>query len=204
VALARLVGYHGAGTVEFVLDDSDGRFYFLEMNTRIQVEHPVTEMVTGIDLVAEQLRVAAGLPLSFSQAQLACSGHAIECRINAEDPERNFLPRPGLVQRWQPPAGVGIRCDSHCHDGMVVTPHYDSLLGKLIVHGATRAEAIARMREALRGLQVEGPATTAPFHLALLEHPDFLAGRVTTRWVEDVFLPERKAARQAAATEAAR
>jgi acetyl-CoA carboxylase biotin carboxylase subunit len=203
VALARLVGYHGAGTVEFVLDDSDGRFYFLEMNTRIQVEHPVTEMVMGIDLVAEQLRVAAGLPLSFTQALLAPTGHAIECRINAEDPERNFLPRPGVVQRWRRPTGEGIRCDSHCHDGMVLTPHYDSLLGKLIVHAATRAEAISRMREALRGLQVEGPATTAPFHLALLEHPDFLAGRVTTRWVEEVFLPERKAARQAAATASA-
>ncbi|MCU0940771.1 MAG: ATP-grasp domain-containing protein [Burkholderiaceae bacterium] len=194
VALARRVGYQGAGTVEFVLDDRDGRFYFLEMNTRIQVEHPVTEMVTGIDLVAEQLRVAAGLPLSFTQAQVATRGHAIECRINAEDPERNFLPRPGVVARWAPPQGEGIRCDSHCHDGYTVTPYYDSLLGKLIVHAPTRALAIERMRDALQRLQVEGPATTAPFHGAVLAHEDFRAGRVTTRWVEELFLPQRKAA----------
>ncbi len=198
LSLARRVGYHGAGTVEFVLDDSDGRFYFLEMNTRIQVEHPVSEMVTGIDLVAEQLRVAAGLPLSFSQEQVVFSGHAIECRINAEDPDKNFLPRPGVVQRWRAPEGHGIRCDSHCHDGYAVTPFYDSLLAKLIVHAPTRGEAIARMRNALAQLQVEGPATTAAFHHALLAHPDFAAGRVTTRWVEDVFMPQRKAARLAA------
>ena len=194
VALARRVGYQGAGTVEFVLDDRDGRFYFLEMNTRIQVEHPVTEMVTGIDLVAEQLRVAAGLPLSFTQAQVVQRGHAIECRINAEDPERNFLPRPGMVARWAPPEGEGIRCDSHCHDGYTVTPHYDSLLGKLIVHAPTRDAAIARMVDALQQLQVDGPATTATFHRAVLAHPDFGAGRVTTRWVEEVFIPARKAA----------
>lgn len=193
VALAQRVGYEGAGTVEFVLDDSDGRFYFLEMNTRIQVEHPVTEMVTGIDLVAEQLRVAAGLPLSFSQAELAQNGHAIECRINAEDPDRNFLPRPGVVARWSPPQGAGIRCDSHCHDGYTVTPYYDSLLGKLIVHAPTRAQAIDLMIGALQDLQVEGPATTAPFHRAVLAHEDFAAGRVTTRWVEDTFIPQRKA-----------
>ena len=198
VALARNVGYQGAGTVEFVLDDRDGRFYFLEMNTRIQVEHPVTEMVTGFDLVAEQLRVAAGLPLSFTQAQVQPTGHAIECRINAEDPQRNFLPRPGVVARWAPPEGEGLRCDSHCHDGYTVTPFYDSLLGKLIVHAPTRALAIERMRDALQRLQVEGPATTAPFHHAVLGHEDFIAGRVTTRWVEDVFIPQRKAAALAA------
>ncbi len=192
VAPARRVGYRGAGTVEFVLDDTDGRFYFLEMNTRIQVEHPVTEMVTGIDLVAEQLRVAAGLPLSFTQAQVLPRGHAIECRINAEDPQRNFLPRPGVVARWAPPEGEGLRCDSHCHDGYTVTPFYDSLLGKLIAHGATRAQAIARMRGALHRLQVQGLATTVPFHLEVLAHDDFNAGRVTTRWVEEVLLPERR------------
>lgn len=199
VALARNVGYHGAGTVEFVLDDRTGSFYFLEMNTRIQVEHPVTEMVTGIDLVAEQLRVAAGLPLSFTQDQVVHRGHAIECRINAEDPQRNFLPRPGVVALWQPMQGDGLRCDSHCHDGYTVTPWYDSLLGKLIVHAPTRAQAIDRMREALRQLKVEGPATTAPFHQAVLEHEDFVAGRVTTRWVEDVFIPQRKASARAQA-----
>ena len=196
VALARTVGYHGAGTVEFVVDDSDGRFYFLEMNTRIQVEHPVTEMVTGFDLVAEQLRVAAGLPLSFTQAQVRLGGHAIECRINAEDPQRNFLPRPGVVSRWLAPAGEGIRCDTHCHDGYVVTPYYDSLLAKLIVHAPTRAQAIERMRAALSQLQVQGPATTASFHHDVLGHADFAAGRVTTRWVEECFMPERKAAQK--------
>lgn len=196
VALARQVGYHGAGTVEFVLDDRDGQFFFLEMNTRIQVEHPVTEMVTGIDLVAEQLRVAAGLPLSFSQDEVVVRGHAIECRINAEDPDKHFLPRPGLVRRWQPPVGEGVRCDSHCHDGFTVTPHYDSLLAKLIVHAPTRAEAVARMRQALAELVIEGPATTTPFHQALLSHIDFASGGVTTRWVEEVFLPERAALRR--------
>jgi len=199
VALARQVGYQGAGTVEFVVDERDGRFYFLEMNTRIQVEHPVTEMVTGIDLVAEQLRVAAGLPLSFTQAEVRHQGHAIECRINAEDPERNFLPRPGVVARWQPLRGEGLRCDSHCHDGYTVTPHYDSLLGKLVAHAPTRAQAIEHMRLALQQLQVEGPATTAAFHCAVLEHADFAAGRVSTRWVEDVFIPQRKAAAKAGA-----
>ena len=198
VALARQVGYCGAGTVEFVLDDADGRFYFLEMNTRIQVEHPVTEMVTGIDLVAEQLRVAAGLPLSFTQHDIVFNGHAIECRINAEDPDKHFLPRPGVVRRWAAPTGEGVRCDSHCHDGYTVTPHYDSLLAKLIVHAPTRDAAIARMRDALAALQVEGLATTAPLHHALLDHPDFRAGRVTTRWLEEQFLPRRKAARAAA------
>jgi len=198
VDLARRVGYCGAGTVEFVLDERDGQFYFLEMNTRIQVEHGVTEMVTGLDLVAEQLRVAAGLPLSFSQDDVVIRGHAIECRINAEDPDKHFLPRPGIVRRWLPPMGPGVRCDSHCHDGHVVTPHYDSLIAKVIVHAPTRVEAISRMRQALADLVVEGPVTTASFHEALLNHPDFAAGMVTTRWVEDVFLPERAALRRRA------
>ncbi|NUP87587.1 MAG: ATP-grasp domain-containing protein, partial [Burkholderiaceae bacterium] len=193
VKLAKAAGYYNAGTVEFIYDLDRKAYYFLEMNTRIQVEHPVTEMVTGIDLVAEQLRVAAGLPLSFSQAELAQNGHAIECRINAEDPDRNFLPRPGVVARWNPPQGAGIRCDSHCHDGYTVTPYYDSLLGKLIVHAPTRAQAIDRMIGALQDLHVEGPASTAPFHRAVLAHEDFAAGRVTTRWVEDTFIPQRKA-----------
>ena len=199
VTLARQVGYYGAGTVEFVLDDEDGSFYFLEMNTRIQVEHPVTEMVTGIDLVAEQLRVAAGLPLSFTQQDIVLSGHAIECRINAEDPDRNFLPRAGVVKRWTAPTGEGVRCDSHCHDGYTITPHYDSLLAKIIVHAPTRTEAIARMRSALTHLQVDGVATTAGLHHDMLGHQDFSAGSVTTRWVEASFLPERKAGLKAKA-----
>ena len=197
VALARSVGYFSAGTVEFVLDDADGNFYFLEMNTRIQVEHPVTEMVTGIDLVAEQIRIAGGAPLVLQQSDLALQGHAIECRINAEDPDRNFLPRPGLVREWKAPEGDGVRCDSHCTSGTTITPHYDSLLAKLIVHAPTRAQAIDRMRQALSDLHVDGPPTTAAFHRDVLGHADFQAGRVTTRWVEQVFMPARQAERKA-------
>jgi acetyl-CoA carboxylase, biotin carboxylase subunit len=168
------------------------------MNTRIQVEHPVTEMITGFDLVAEQIRVASGLPLGFTQADVQLHGHAIECRINAEDPERDFLPRPGLISRWDAPSGEGIRVDSHCYSGYTVPPYYDSLLGKLIVHAADRQQAIATMRAALGRLHVEGPTTTAAFHEAVLAHPDFAEGQVTTRWVEERFLPQRKAARKAA------
>ncbi|HEX6017634.1 MAG TPA: acetyl-CoA carboxylase biotin carboxylase subunit [Burkholderiaceae bacterium] len=198
--LARNVGYFGAGTVEFVVDARDGNFYFLEMNTRIQVEHPVTEMVTGRDLVAEQIRVAAGLPLSFTQEEIRTQGHAIECRINAEDSERNFMPRPGRITAWQAPAGEGVRLDSHCHAGYAVPPYYDSMIGKLIAHAATRPEAIARMEGALAELRVVGVPTTAAFHRAVLAHPDFAAGQVTTRWVEEVFLPAR-ARRQATRNE---
>ncbi|MDM0051503.1 acetyl-CoA carboxylase biotin carboxylase subunit [Variovorax sp. J22R115] len=199
VSLTRNAEYCGAGTIEFVVDQRDNRYFFLEMNTRIQVEHPVTEMITGYDLVAEQIRVAAGLPLSFTQADVHLQGHAIECRINAEDPDRNFLPRPGLISRWDVPTGEGIRVDSHCYAGYTVPPYYDSLLGKLIVHAPTREQAIARMRQALGGLHVEGPSTTAPFHDSVLAHDDFVKGKVTTRWVEETFLPERKAAQKAAA-----
>ncbi len=199
VSLTRNANYCGAGTIEFVVDQRDNRYFFLEMNTRIQVEHPVTEMITGFDLVAEQIRVAGGLPLSFTQADVKLQGHAIECRINAEDSERNFLPRPGLISRWDVPSGDGIRVDSHCYAGYTVPPYYDSLLGKLIVHAPTREQAIARMREALAGLKVEGPTTTAPFHDSVLAHDDFVHGRVTTRWVEETFLPQRKAAQKAAA-----
>ncbi|MDM0019137.1 acetyl-CoA carboxylase biotin carboxylase subunit [Variovorax saccharolyticus] len=199
VSLTRNAAYCGAGTIEFVVDQRDNRYFFLEMNTRIQVEHPVTEMITGFDLVAEQIRVAAGLPLSFTQDDVKLQGHAIECRINAEDPERNFLPRPGLISRWDLPSGEGIRVDSHCYAGYTVPPYYDSLLGKLIVHAPTRQQAIARMRQALGGLRIEGPSTTAPFHDAVLAHDDFVGGKVTTRWVEETFLPQRKAAQKAAA-----
>lgn len=194
VRLAKNVGYYGAGTVEYVVDDRDGKFYFLEMNTRIQVEHPVTEMITGCDLVAEQIRIASGLPLSFSQDDIQLNGHAIECRINAEEPDRNFLPSPGTVSEWCPPQGEGVRVDTHCFSGATVPPFYDSLLAKLIVHAPTRTEAIARMRKALEELKVAGLSTTANFHHAVLDHADFVAGRVTTRWVEDVFVPARKQA----------
>ena len=199
VSLTRNADYCGAGTIEFVVDQRDNKYFFLEMNTRIQVEHPVTEMITGFDLVAEQIRVAGGLPLSFTQADVQLQGHAIECRINAEDPERNFLPRPGLISRWEVPSGEGVRVDTHCYAGYTVPPYYDSLLGKLIVHAPTREQAIERMRGALAGLKVEGPTTTAPFHDSVLAHEDFVNGKVTTRWVEETFLPQRKAAQKAAA-----
>jgi acetyl-CoA carboxylase biotin carboxylase subunit len=191
--LARQASYVGAGTVEFVMDTSDSRFYFLEMNTRIQVEHPVTEMVTGIDLVAEQIRVAQGLPLSFSQEEVRLSGHAIECRINAEDPNKNFLPKPGLISQWSPPTANGVRVDSHCFTGYAVPPFYDSLIAKLIVHADTRDQAIESMRQALDGFHIHGIATTVGFHRDVMDEPDFIKGQVTTRWVEQTFLPIRKA-----------
>jgi acetyl-CoA carboxylase biotin carboxylase subunit len=200
--LARNVGYFGAGTVEFVVDARAGNFYFLEMNTRIQVEHPVTEMITGRDLVAEQIRVASGLPLSFTQKDIQFNGHAIECRLNAEDPDKNFMPRPGLISGWDVPGGDGIRFDSHCYAGYTVPSYYDSMIGKLIVHAPTRAEAIDRMQQALVGLKIEGVTTTAVFHRAVLAEPDFIAGNVTTRWVEESFLPARKAALKAKAAAA--
>ena len=175
----RLLGYHSAGTVEF-LRTADERFYFMEMNTRLQVEHPVTEMLTGVDIVAEQLRVAAGEPLKLQQKQIAFEGHAIEFRINAEDPDQGFRPAPGLLSGFRPPPaevdGVRVRWDSAVREGYRIPPHYDSMIGKLIVHGADRNAAIAGARVALRRLRVEGVPTTVPLHLRLLEDPGFLAG----------------------------
>jgi len=156
----------------------------MEMNTRLQVEHPVTEMVTGLDLVKLQIEVAAGERLPLGQAEVRQSGHAIECRINAESPAKGFRPSPGAIRRFQPPGGPGVRLDSHLFGGYVVPPHYDSLVAKLIAHGADRSEAIARMRRALRELEIDGVDTTIPFHLELLEDPVFLAGRADTRYVE--------------------
>ncbi|MDV7352171.1 acetyl-CoA carboxylase biotin carboxylase subunit [Rhodococcus oxybenzonivorans] len=188
VRLAQNVDYVGAGTVEFVVDDRDNSYYFLEMNTRIQVEHPVTEMISGRDLVAEQIRIASGLPLSFTQDDIVLNGHAIECRINAEDPDRGFFPSPGTVAQWAPPSGPGVRVDTHCYPGYTVSPYYDSLLAKIIVHAPTRAEAIEKMSTALSELTVSGLTTTSAFHHAVLAHPHFRDGSVTTRWVEDTFL----------------
>jgi pyruvate carboxylase subunit A len=183
VQAARAAGYVNAGTVEFIF--SEGAFYFLEVNARLQVEHPITEMVTGIDLVKEQIRVAAGVPLSFSQEEVTWRGHAIEMRINAEDPARQFIPNPKRISRWVAPSGPGIRVDSGFGPGSDVPPNYDSLVAKLIVHGADRAEAIARARRALREFVVVGPATTIPYHRAILESPDFRAGNLTTRFIDD-------------------
>jgi acetyl-CoA carboxylase biotin carboxylase subunit len=198
VRLTREADYCGAGTVEFVVDADTRAYYFLEMNTRIQVEHPVTEMVTGIDLVAEQIRVAGGLPLSFSQDDITITGHAIECRINAEDPDKNFMPRPGTITEWQEPTGTGVRIDSHCRAGAIIPPFYDSLIGKLIVQGKDRTEALDRMRAAIADFQVGGIPTTLSFHAQMMTHPDFINSKVTTTWVETVLMTELKAARKAA------
>jgi len=188
LALAHEVGYSSAGTVEFVYDMDAERFYFLEMNTRLQVEHPVTEMITGIDIVQEQLRVAAGERLSVRQDEVAIRGHAIECRINAEDPANAFAPSPGRVTRWAPPVGANVRLDTHCAQGYFVPPFYDSMIGKLVVRGDSRAQATERMTAALAGFVVEGVKTTIPFHREVLGHKDFREARITTRWVEGDFL----------------
>ncbi|HEX9279639.1 MAG TPA: acetyl-CoA carboxylase biotin carboxylase subunit, partial [Gemmatimonadales bacterium] len=183
VKLAEEIGYVGAGTIEFLLDE-DGSFYFMEMNTRIQVEHPVTEMCTNFDLVKEQIRVAAGEPLSFVMNGHRLRGHAIECRVNAEDPARNFQPSPGLITAYHPPGGPGVRVDTHIYAGYTVPPYYDSLLAKVIVHGNHRQEALARMRQALDSFIIEGVTTTIPFLGRVLRHPDFLAGTVDTKFLE--------------------
>jgi acetyl-CoA carboxylase biotin carboxylase subunit len=181
---ARAIGYSSAGTVEFLLDQ-EGRFYFMEMNTRIQVEHPVTEMVTGLDLVKEQIRVAAGEPLSPPvRAVREFRGHAIECRINAEDPARNFAPSPGTITAFHPPGGPGVRVDTHMYAGYVVPSHYDSLVGKLIVQAANRAEAILRAQLALESFIIEGIHTTIPFLLELLHEPAFNTGDIDTGFIE--------------------
>ncbi|MGH7129734.1 MAG: acetyl-CoA carboxylase biotin carboxylase subunit, partial [Planctomycetaceae bacterium] len=161
-----------------------GQFYFMEMNTRIQVEHPVTEVVTSVDLVKEQIRVAAGEPLSLPPEGVVLRGHAIECRINAEDPARNFTPSPGTISIFHPPGGPGVRVDTHAYAGYVVPPHYDSLIGKLITFGETRLEAIARMRLALESFIIEGIHTTIPFLIELMSDPQFVAGDIDTRFVE--------------------
>jgi acetyl-CoA carboxylase biotin carboxylase subunit len=189
VRLIKEAGYTNAGTVEFIVDPDDN-FYFIEVNARIQVEHPVTEMITGIDLIKTQIRVAAGQPLPFTQGDIVPRGAAIECRINAEDPERNFRPSPGLIKQMYVPGGPGVRWDSHAHVGYTVPPYYDSMIGKLIVHRPTREEAIACMIRALGELRIEGIKTTAPFHKLVLSHATFAEGMVDTKFVERTFLTE--------------
>ena len=183
IAAVRAAGYVNAGTVEFIF--SEGEFYFLEVNARLQVEHPITELVTGVDLVKEQLRVAAGHPLSFRQEDVSWRGHAIEMRINAENPAKSFIPNPKRIQRWVAPSGPGVRVDSGFGPGSDVPPNYDSLVAKLIAHGADRAEAIARASRALREFVLVGPATTIPYHRSILEAPDFRAGKLTTHFIPD-------------------
>lgn len=185
--MVKTADYHNAGTVEFIVD-KDNNFYFIEVNARIQVEHPVSEMVTGIDLIQQQIRVAFGEKLEMTQADIPCLGAAIECRINAENPEKNFMPSPGLIQEIHIPGGLGVRWDSHVHPGYRVPTHYDSMIGKLIVHKQTRTQAIACMVRALDELRVKGIDTTAPFLKSVLSSEPFEKGTVDTKWVEREFL----------------
>lgn len=187
VLAAKSINYVGAGTVEFLLDQS-GDFYFMEMNTRIQVEHPVTEMITGLDLIAEQIRIAQGERLGLTQDQVRLHGHAIECRINAEDPEQNFRPHPGRISGYLPPSGPGVRMDSHVYTDYEIPPYYDSLIGKIIVWGSDRPAAIRRMRRALRECAITGLPTTINFHQRILETPEFQQGDVYTNFVEQVMM----------------
>ena len=189
VRLCTALDYVGAATVEFVVDAVTGSYAFLEVNTRVQVEHPVTEMVTGIDIVREQLRIAAGEPLSMRQEDVTLTGHAVECRINAEDPRRQFLPAPGRVTTWIPPQGGGVRIDSHMYGGYLIPPYYDSMIAKVLTLGDDRADALARMVRALDHLTVEGVTTTKDFLRDLVRDPDFVNQRHHTRWVEQGFLP---------------
>lgn len=186
VRLAKGFGYENAGTVEFIVDQDEGTFFFLEMNTRIQVEHPVTEMISGIDLIEEQFRIAGGEELRFGQEAVVFRGHAIECRINAELPEADFRPSPGRITLWRPPEGPNIRLDTHCHAGYLVPVYYDSMLGKLIVYGPDRDTAIARMQRALARFKIEGIPTTIGFQSALISNPDFKAGTMNTALVDSL------------------
>jgi acetyl-CoA carboxylase biotin carboxylase subunit len=189
VALARSVKYRNAGTIEFLMDENRN-FYFMEMNTRIQVEHPVTEMVTGIDLVKEQIRVAAGLPLSFTQDQIRITGHSIECRVNAECPEK-FTPSPGTITAFNPPGGPGVRVDTAAYTQYVIPPYYDSMIAKLIVHAATRDDAIMRMQRALDEFIIEGVKTTIPMHKKILADEDFKQGNISTKFMERYYNPNK-------------
>jgi len=189
VAVAKSVKYRNAGTIEFLMDEHR-RFYFMEMNTRIQVEHPVTEMVTGIDLVKEQIRIAAGLPLSFTQQDIKIKGHSIECRINAECPDK-FTPSPGTITAFNPPGGPGVRVDTFAYTQYVIPPYYDSLIAKLIVHADTRDDAIMRMQRALEEFIVEGVKTSIPMHQKILADPDFQQGNISTKFMERYYNPAK-------------
>jgi acetyl-CoA carboxylase biotin carboxylase subunit len=189
VDAARAVQYTNAGTFEFLLDDK-GNFYFLEVNTRVQVEHPVTEFITGVDIVKEQIRIAAGERLSFKQGDVTFTGHSIECRVNAEDPE-TFVPSPGVIHAFSVPGGPGVRVDTFAHAECTIPPYYDSMIAKIIVHGRDRQEAIARMRRTLEMTVIEGIKTSIPLHLKIINDPDFIAGRLGTAFM-DRYMPEKK------------
>lgn len=188
LAIAKHVNYRSAGTVEFLYDVPRQELYFIEVNTRIQVEHPVTEMITGVDLVAQQLRIASGEGLALNQEDIRATGHAIECRINAEDATRGFVPVPGTITRWSPPQGPGIRLDSHISQGAAIPPYYDSMIGKLIVHAENRDAAVQRLEQALDAFDIEGVPTTLALHRAIVRHPDYRSNQLHTRWLEDMVL----------------
>jgi len=194
VKLAAHLNYRNAGTVEFLYDMEREEFYFIEVNARIQVEHPVSEEISGTDLVREQLRIAGGDGLSMTQDDIKLGGHAIECRINAENPRREFAPSPGRITHWRAPEGAHVRLDSHCREGDMVAPFYDSLIGKLIVHGDDRAQAIERMRAALHDFEIGGIASNIALQQEILAHPDFAANSFNTRWLESAFLPQFESA----------
>ena len=193
---AKAVQYTNAGTFEFLMD-SDGRFYFMEANTRLQVEHPVTEMVTGVDIVKEQIRIAAGERMSFKQSEVTFTGHSIECRINAEDPD-TFVPSPGLIHVFSVPGGPGVRVETLAHSDCTISPYYDSMIAKIIVHGRDRQEAIARMRRTLEMTVIEGIKTTIPLHLRILNDADFVSGKLSTSFM-DRFLARPRGGRLAEA-----
>jgi acetyl-CoA carboxylase biotin carboxylase subunit len=192
VALCEEVGYRNAGTIEFVFDNIERKYYFIEMNTRIQVEHPVSEEVSGIDLIKLQLQIAGGIPLSLAQHDVVMRGHAIECRINAEDPDREFAPGPGAITRFRAPGGFGVRMDTHIEEGYVIPPFYDSMIGKLICWGQNRDEAIARMIRALDELVIDGVPTTAGFQKRILESETFRSGDFNTAFVAELLSPARQ------------
>jgi len=189
LSLVASVKYTNAGTVEFLYDVNRQEIYFIEVNARIQVEHPVSEQVTGFDLIQLQFRVASGEPLRYTQEQIPVRGHAIECRLNAEDPYQDFRPSPGRITRWQPPRGAGVRVDSHCYDGYLVPPFYDSMIGKLIVTAANRAECVERLQAALARTEIDGLTTNLPLLRHIAQQPDFIDNQLNTRWLETTGLP---------------
>jgi acetyl-CoA carboxylase, biotin carboxylase subunit len=189
IRLTSFAKYRNAGTVEFLFDVDREDFYFIEVNSRIQVEHPVSEEITGEDLIARQLSVAAGEGIGLRQQDIRITGHAIECRINAEDPRKDFAPSPGRITRWLAPAGEGIRLDTHAREGYLVPPFYDSMIGKLIARGRDRDDAISRMLAAIEAFAIDGPKTTLPLAGAIVGHNDFRKNQITTRWLEDIGLP---------------
>jgi acetyl-CoA carboxylase biotin carboxylase subunit len=189
VALTSSLGYSGAGTVEFLVDKDRDEFFFMEVNTRIQVEHPVSEEISGIDLVKEQIQVAFGAPVSLNQEDVKFNGHAIECRITAEDAKDDFFPSPGCIDKFVAPNGDNIRVDTHCYQGYTIGPYYDSLLAKLITTGDTREEALANMKTALSDFKIEGIETNIPFLQFIIEQPEFIEGDIHIKWLEDKVLP---------------